>query len=533
MNDTARLPVRRGPTVLARVFNPWASTRAGRPDAAADARRSTAMAHRRLMRVRIHGLKIRATKKTALLAATLLLVIASGCTVHPDGEQHERQMAEAEGGPYRKAAGDRDLPTLSASPTPDELVRYALLASPELEQHYWEWRSAIEQIPQDGTEPTNLVVYAGVPVTRGSTAFNRSTVTVANDPMADIVWPSKLSAAAKRALENARAAGFRFQQAKYDLRQRVLNAYDDYALAAELLRLQRADVELLRTSALVTEAQLESGKSSQSVALKARDDVELATNEVAAGQARLTERRSALNAILGRDPTPPLPTPSSLPEDRPLAYVSEQLHGLADERSPVLAALDAEARGRAEGKRLAKLQYLSDFSLSASTDLGGVSQMLMAMVTVPILKYQSINAAIAQAEANIRTTDAMRRQARLDLRTRITSDLASIEDADRELDLLEHSALPHVRQAVEVIRAGYEGGRSPVGDLVDAQRSDLALQRLAAQLRVSKARQLVDIEASLATTLSVDKPAPPATRHTTAGVTDRGRPAARSSPDNG
>ena len=440
--------------------------------------------------------------KKTLITAALLLVIVSGCTVHPDGERQERQLAEREGNPYHQPADHRALPILSADPTPDELVRYGLLASPELEQHYWEWRSAIEQVPQDGTEPTNLVVYAGVPVTRGSTAFNRTTVTVANDPMADIVWPSKLSAAATRALENARAAGFRFQQAKYDLRQRVLDAYYDYALAAELLRLQRADVELLRTLALVSDAGLESGKSSQSAALKARDDVELADNEVTAGQARLTELRAALNAVLGRDPAAPLQPPNGLPEGRALDDSQDELQRLVDERSPVLAALDAEGRGRGQGKRLAKLEYLSDFSLSASTDLGGVSQMLMGMVTVPILKYQSINAAIEQAEANLRTTEAMRRQARLDLRSRVVSDVAAVRDGERELDVLERSALPHVRQLIDVTRAGYEGGQASVGDLVDTERSDVALRRLAAQIRVSRARQLVDLEDAMATSVT-------------------------------
>jgi hypothetical protein len=59
---------------------------------------------------------------------------------------------------------DRSPTTLPAEPTPDDLVRYASLASPELEQKYWEWKSAIEQIPQDGTQATNLVLFAGVPV---------------------------------------------------------------------------------------------------------------------------------------------------------------------------------------------------------------------------------------------------------------------------------------------------------------------------------------------------------------------------------
>ena len=54
-----------------------------------------------------------------------------------------------------------------------------------------------------------------------------------------------------------------------------------------------------------------------------------------------------------------------------------------EQKSPELAALAAEIRSKEKSIELAKLQYVPDFSLSGSTDLGGITQNLMAMATVP------------------------------------------------------------------------------------------------------------------------------------------------------
>ena len=93
--------------------------------------------------------------------AVLVLVSVAGCTVHPVGERAERDAATEAGKPFAHQIEKRDLPPLPENPTADDLVRYAFGVNAELEQHYWEWRSAIEQIPQDGTQATNLVLSGG------------------------------------------------------------------------------------------------------------------------------------------------------------------------------------------------------------------------------------------------------------------------------------------------------------------------------------------------------------------------------------
>ena len=436
-----------------------------------------------------------------LLIAPSLFVALGGCTVHPQGEQEERHAALQAGKSFEKPVSERNAPPLPENPTADELVRYALLTNADLEQRYWDWRSAIEQIPQDGTQPTNLALSAGTTLNKGNLSRDRTTLSAFNDPMADIVWPEKISVAAKRALENARAAGLRFQKTKFDLRNKVLAAYYDYALSAEFIRLEEANAELLQTTAMVVEARNRAGTAGQQDLLKARNELDMSRNDVANMKSQLPALRAALNALLSRDAGSALPVPAQLPSIRPMGYTDDQLLALAAKQNPELAALAAEIKGRSEGIRLARLQYMPDFSVSASTDLAGIAQTLTGMVTVPLLRYQAINAAITQAEANLKSTDAMRRQTRNDLNAQIVMDISTLRDADRQLDLFEHTVLPRARQVVTVARSAYETGQSTLLDLLDSQRSLIAIQRLVANLRVAREKRLAELEAIAALTL--------------------------------
>ena len=183
-----------------------------------------------------------------------LAILAAGCTVHPAGEKPPRSDAAKEGATYQLHTEQRNLPPLPDKPNVDDLVHYALLSNADLEQKFWEWKSAIEQIPQDGTQSTNLLLSAGVPIMNGSSAFDRTVVTASNDPMGDLVLPPKLSTARDGRSIDARAAGIRFQKAKFELRNKVISAYVDYVLVNELIKLEQSNLELLKTVASASEA---------------------------------------------------------------------------------------------------------------------------------------------------------------------------------------------------------------------------------------------------------------------------------------
>jgi cobalt-zinc-cadmium efflux system outer membrane protein len=436
------------------------------------------------------------------LSVLALVAGLAGCTVHPPGEKEERDAALQAGKPFEKPSEVRQLPSLPENPTPDQLVEYALLNNAELEQRYWEWRSAIEQIPQDGTQTATLNLAAGTNITNGHASWGSSTLTLANDPMTDIKWPSKLDAAARQSLENARAAGRRFIKAKYQLRNKVLSAYYDYALNAELIRLEQSNQQLLQTTATITEAGNRSGSSSRQDVLKARNEVDISGNDIANMQSQLPSQRAAINSLLSRPLDAPLPIPKELPAPRPFAFDDREWVEFATKQNPELIALADEIQGRTEGIRLAKLQYVPDFNLSVGTDLAGVTQSLLGQATLPLFRYQALNAAIAQAQANLRASQAMRRQAGNDLTAQVVADITILRDADRQLDLFQHTILPRTKQLMTIGRSAYETGQTTLLDVLDNHRSLIAIERLIANLKVLREKHLTDLETIAATNLS-------------------------------
>jgi cobalt-zinc-cadmium efflux system outer membrane protein len=433
-------------------------------------------------------------KRVGVSSTLIILSIGGGCTVHPAGEREERQASLAAGKPYEKPADDRPQPSLPDHPTRDDLVDYALLTNADLEQQYWQWRAAIEQVPIDGTQATNLAISLGTNLNNGEFALDRTTIGAGNDPMTDIVLPSKLSAAAQRSLENAKAAGMRFRKAQFELRRKILTAYDDYALSAELIRLGEKNVALLRMTATITEARNRSGVAGQQDVLKSQNDVDLSKNDLAGMRSQLPVQQAALNALLNRSPDSTIPVPDSLPPIRPVPLTDQQLLDRAAKVNPELLALVDEIRARHEDIQLAKLQYYPDFSISASTDLQGVTQSLLGQFTIPVIRYEALHAAVEQSEDNLRAMEAQQRQSSNDLAAQLIEDIATLRDADRQLDLLENTILPRTRQAVALAQMAYQTANASLLDLLDSERSLIDLERLIAKLKIIRDERAIDIE---------------------------------------
>ena len=374
------------------------------------------------------------------------------------------------------------------------MVRYAILTNADVERQYWQWRAAIEQIPIDGTQPTGLALTLSTTLNNGAFALDRTIVMAANDPMTDIAFPAKLSTAARRSLENARAAGLRFRKAQFELRRKVLTAYDDYALTAELIRLGEKNIQLLQITATTSESLNRSGLSAQQDVLKSHNELDLAANDLGHLRSQLPIHQAALNALLNRPPDAVIAIPDSLPPNRPVANSDQEILDLAAKQNPELLSLSDEIRAKHEDIHLAKLQYYPDFDLAASTDLQGITQTLLGEFTIPIVRYEALRAAVAQAEANLRATEATRRQTSSDLAAQLIDDIATLRDADRQLDLFEQTILPPPPRIVTLSRTAYQTGSSSLLDFLDAQRSLIDLQRLTATLQIARDKRLVEIE---------------------------------------
>ena len=434
-----------------------------------------------------------------LVGLAWALAATGGCTVHPQGEKLERAKVEQVGKVYERPFEKREVRVIGPEATPEEMVKYALLTNAEVEEKYWEWRAALEQVAQEGTQKTNLSLSLSSMIENGGTAWKMTNVGAGNDAMNNLVLPSKLKTAAEVALENARAAGLRFDRARYELRAKVLAAYYDYALTAELARLEEENGKLLELTAKMVRLRIGTGASMQQDLLKAESAREGSENELAGLRAKMAGERVALNVLLNREADVEIAVPARLPEWREISADDGELLRAAAEGNPEIFALAAELRAKRGGIKLAKQEYLPEFGVNVNTDLAGVAQNLAGSVMVPVLRYEAIDAGIRQAEDRLRGQQAAMRGYRNELRGRVVGDLILVREAEREVSFLEKNLIPRARQIVSVSQTSYGVGQSSMLDLIEGERARIGLERLDAEMKVEREKQVVDLEAAVGT----------------------------------
>jgi outer membrane protein TolC len=422
-------------------------------------------------------------------SAGAALLSLAGCAVHPAGEEAERARAHEAGKDYED---DARPPALPDRPGPMDYLRHAFFANGALRARYWDWRAALEQIPQDASPPNAALSFGYLFGGASMKAWDRTTLGIGNEPMSMIPFPTKLAAAGRRALEQARAAGLRFEAEKFALQGRVLIAYADLALLAESIRIREEQLALLRTIVELAAVRVRSGGGMQQDLLKAQTDVDLADNALRALRARVPAAAARLNALAGRPADAPAPPPDALPPPRPLGVADADLIRIGSERSPELAALARDVAGREEALALAKQAYLPDLGLSFSVT-GSVSRMLEGMATLP-LRLEAIGAGIEQARAWVRAAEASKAQYARDVAAGFVLNLAVLRDAERQAALYETVLIPRARQTVQLVQTAYAANRATFLDLVDAERMLLDLRLTAAELRTARERALAAIE---------------------------------------
>jgi len=438
-------------------------------------------------------------RRVSLLFPIALMALA-GCAMRPAGEEAERRRAAEAGGPYTDTIV---LPLLPENPAPEDYLRFAFLRNAGLHARYWEWRAAIERVPQDSSFPNVALPFSALFSGGKQKLWDRTTLGISNDPMSDIPFPTKLSTAGRKALEEARAAGLRFEAAKFLLQSQVLSACDDLALLAETIRIREADVALLRLMVRLAAVRAQTG-AGQPDLLKAQTTLDLAENDLSNLRAQVAPAAAKLNALLGRPATDPAPLPASLPPLRPLPAADADLIRLASERSPALQALAREVEGKEEALALAKQAYLPDFGLSLSVT-GSVAQTLGGMLVLPT-RLEAIRAGIEEARANLQAATAARAQYERDLAASFVLNLYALRNDERQIKLFQETIIPRAREMIELAQTSYSTGSLPFPDLVEAERELLNARLVTAQLLVERDKALLAIESRSAVDAEAMKP---------------------------
>jgi outer membrane protein TolC len=323
-------------------------------------------------------------------------------------------------------------------------------------------------------------------------SWNRTTIAAGFDPAMNLSLPTKTRAAGKVALEAARETAERFRTIKFELQRKVLSTYLDLALAEEKVRIQRDNLNLLELLVNSTTNRVQTGGPQQDL-LKALTESQLAQNEMSNLEVEGKSKRAMLNGMLGRDSAAALELAHALPSPRPVLADDARLIAVAVDQNPELAGLARQVVGRKDAIEVAKLAYLPDINPSAGVT-GSVSQFLAAMVMLPST-LPAIRAVIADAQAMERSAEAMSRQTGQDRAASFVANLYLMRNAERQTELYRARVVPAVQQLLSNSRQAYAAGAVTFADLIDSERTYVAIRAMVAEAQVEREKRLAELEA--------------------------------------
>lgn len=456
-----------------------------------------------------------------------LALVFAGCMMKPkETGQLDRELQEA-GKPYQKPFAQRQLPELpSPAGWPDVLQR-AFLANGELEAAYDEWQAAMHRIAISSYWPNSNVslgfeyMFSG----GGAKTWDRVTTSAAFDPSATLKLPVKVRKEGEIALANARQTAQTFAATKFRIQRQVLVTYYDVALMEEQIRLMEQSLELQKLTVQNVRSRVQAGGvggagggAAQQDMLKAQLAARVMENEIATMQSQAKAMRAMLNGVMARPADAPIDLPEKLPDARPIPD-DDQLIAMGVDTSPDIKRLAAQVKGRQDAIDLAKMQYLPDISPTAAFT-GSVSQSIGAMVMLPTT-IPMIEASIKEAQSMREASEAMLRQTRQDKAANFVATLYALRNAERQEKYYRGTILPVTRQVLQAARQDYTAGRMGLGELLDAQRMLIDVNRSIDQFHIDREKRLAELEEIAGMDVEAIKVA--ATQPTTEPITDNAK----------
>jgi len=83
---------------------------------------------------------------------------------------------------------------------------------------------------------------------------------------------------------------------------------------------------------------------------------------------------------------------------------------------------------------------------------------------------------------------------KLGLAAKIVTDVAALSEAGRQIDVFEKNILPRLEKIVTATQHSYSTGQATLPDLLDAQRSLIAIRRSLAEMHTERTRRMNDLE---------------------------------------
>ena len=364
----------------------------------------------------------------------------------------------------------------------ESYIAYALKNSPELEALFERWQAGVHRITVARRLPDPVISYA---------YFIRNVETRVGPQRHRLSlkqtfpWPTKLSAGADAASAKARALEKRFDARAVAIAAAVAEKYwTIWGLKAERA-IHEEHVEILKGLSTSAQALLMTGR----IALADKQQIDLNTARIEdllhAIDEKVAKAEAALRALIGAPQSTRVPITST---PRKSGVSVDEAALLQDVRAhPYLLSLDdlseadAEAAKRENADRYPSFTLGLDWIETGRTSMpdvadNGKDAVLIGLgISVPLWQsnYQE---GVAAYEAESRAYRAEKQAAQDKAEALFYAILSDLRDADRRINLYEHTLIPQAETVYESVVGTYVSGAGSIAALLLAEQDLLDLR---------------------------------------------------------
>jgi len=402
------------------------------------------------------------------------------------------------------------LPSIRASQQPNDMnnlqtlqdyLRYASLNNAELKAKFYEWKAAIEQIPQAKSLPDPAFTY-GYLIEEVETA--RGPKSQKLQLMQVFPWFGTIEARTDAAAAAAKAAKKRYDAAKLGLFFEVKDAFFEYVYLAKAVEIAQENLELVRHFEEVARTKYTTSAAAHPDVILAQ--VELAKMEDALRSLEELRRPISIRlvAILNRRDLGLLPWPEKK-EFQAVMLDRQKVIEMLRSNNPELQAFDFELEGARSRIELAKKRFYPDVGVGLEWMTNGAMMdaklrdsqrdevMLMFGLNLPIWR-KSYSAGHLQARADLNRTLHEKKQAENTFVARAAQALYDFEDSDRKRRLYGDVLIPKGEELLGASETAYKAGAVDFLSLINAQQKLLEFQLYYERAMTDNQQELARLE---------------------------------------
>ena len=364
-----------------------------------------------------------------------------------------------------------------------ELIDEALRQSPLIVAARRHWEGETRMPIQQATLPDPQITFQNLAVGNpipGNELQTNNFAYFGYGVAQEIPYPGKLKLRASVAEKEAESARAGLEAQQRAVIEQVCESYFNLFYLTNSLNVLKQTYDEFQRVVHITGAQYQLGMAQQQDVLKAQLEMTSILNEEQTTRQESDQGQADLKATLGREQDSPdiqvnnvLPTVFKL-DDR-------QLRSLALSASPVLKQAEALEQKSEQSLKLARQDYVPDFSISYMYQKTGAQfpdyYMASVGLTIPLYFWRKQTPEVEQAALEKESSHAQTYASKLSVTSQVQNQWIAVQSMERVLRIYSDGLIPQAQATLKSAVATYRVGKVDFQTLLSAEVDVLRLQQ--------------------------------------------------------